>query len=102
MNDSRQQSRILCNDPQLAAALRQLLAGQVAAHEVLCEARACSEAPLCRWLGEAQLGQLGRVQAALAEVVEMLQGTRHAFKSREVGRARRRLSELMGELSGQS
>jgi hypothetical protein len=100
MNDSRQQARILCNDRQLAGTLRELLGGQVAAEQVLCEAGDCSDAPLCRWLGEAQLGQLGRVQAALVEVVEILQSTRHAFKSREVGRARRRLSELMAELSG--
>jgi hypothetical protein len=40
------------------------------------------------------------VQAALVEVVDILQSTRHAFKSRDVARARRRLSELMAELSG--
>lgn len=99
MNDSRQQARILCNDQQLASSLRELLGGQ-AAQQVLCEAGDCRDAPLCRWLGEAQLGQLGRVQAALVEVVDILQSTRHAFKSREVARARRRLSELMAELSG--
>ena len=99
MNDSGQQARILCNDQQLASTLRELLGAQ-AAQQVLCEAGDCRDAPLCRWLGEAQLGQLGRVQAALAEVVDILQSTRHAFKSRDVARARRRLSELMAELSG--
>lgn len=98
----RDEVKVLCNDPKLVEQMRVLLAGQVAADQVFCESRACSEAPLCRWLGELQLGQAGRVQATLQEVVELLHGTRHAFKSRAVAKARTRLNELMQELSGPS
>lgn len=94
--------KVLCNDPGLAEQVRGLLAGQVTAGQVFCEPRACSEAPLCRWLGELQLGQAGRVQAIVQEVVELLHGTRHAFKSRAVAQARMRLNELLRELSAPS
>ncbi|MVW75459.1 hypothetical protein [Pseudomonas xionganensis] len=95
----RDEVKVLCNDPELVEQMRELLAGQVAAEQVFCEARACSEAPLCRWLGELHLGQAGRVQATLQEVVELLHGTRHAFKSKAVAQARSRLHDLLRELS---
>jgi hypothetical protein len=91
--------KVLCRDPGRVEQMRGLLAGHVAAEQVFCEPRACSEAPLCRWLGELQLGQAGRVQATLQEVVELLHGTRHAFKSKAVAQARSRLHKLMEELS---
>ncbi|MNH46014.1 hypothetical protein D3C79_1086360 [compost metagenome] len=59
----------------------------------------CSAVPLCRWLGEAQLGAAGQVQAALLDATEVLEQTRHAFKSRELGLLRRRLVALLDKLS---
>lgn len=96
----RDEVKVLCNDPELVEQVRKLLAGQVAAEQVFCEPRACSEAPLCRWLGEVSLGQAGRLQATLLEVCELLHGTRHAFKSKAVAQARNRLNDLVRELSG--
>jgi hypothetical protein len=100
MQDNRKPARIICSDPQLAEQVRKLFMVQAPAAQVICDALDCHEAPLCRWLGEQHLGEAGKVQATLAEVVELLNSTRHAFKSREVGRARLRLRELMMEISG--
>ncbi len=95
----RDEVKVLCNDPELVEQMRKLLAGQVAAGQVFCEPRACSEAPLCRWLAEVPLGQAGRVQSTLLDVIDILHNSRHAFKSKAVAQARRRLDELLRELS---
>lgn len=102
MSGSTRPQRVICSDPKLAEQLRELLIEQPGATQVLCDARDCHEAPLCRWLGEQHLGAAGKVQATLADVIELLHGTRYAFKSKAVGQARLRLSELMEELSGPS
>lgn len=99
MPDNSRPARVVCNDPLLAERVRELLHEHSGMAQVLCDPQDCSEAPLCRWLDEQPLAIAGRVQATLQEVVELLHGTRHAFKSREVGQARARLRELMDELS---
>ena len=91
-------ARIICNDRELADKLRHLLARVAPGCEVLTEPRDCNAAPFCRWLGEAQLGLAGQVQVALAEVVEVLEQTRHSFKSRELGLLRRRLVAMLDTL----
>lgn len=92
-------ARIICNDRELAEKLRPLLVSVAPGCEVLSAPCDCSEAPFCRWLGEAQLGPAGRVQAALLEATEVLEQTRHSFKSRELGLLRRRLVAMLDTLS---
>jgi hypothetical protein len=91
--------RIICTDASLGALLRDWLDSQAAAANVICSAHDCSQAPLCRWLEDVPLGQEGRVQAALLDAVSTLIRTRHAFKSRELADLRRRLEQLLEELS---
>lgn len=88
-------ARVACSDPQLAATLRCLLNNC----EVIEDPHQCSRAPLCRWLEDAELGTHGRVQAVLSDAVDILERTRHAFRSRELGQLRRRLELLLVELS---
>ena len=87
--------RIACNDPQLACELRQLLDHC----EVLETPSDCTQAPLCRWLGESGVDDAARMKDALTETVAALERTRHAFRSRELGQLRRRLEQLLVELS---
>lgn len=88
-------ARIVCSDPVLASALR----GLCGDCEVIVDPHDCSRAPLCRWLDDTGLGPDGRVQAALSDAVATLERTRHAFRSRELGQLRRRLEQLLVELS---
>ncbi|MCO6058242.1 hypothetical protein NG726_16415 [Pseudomonas sp. MOB-449] len=60
----------------------------------------CRQMPLCRWFKDAPLSQAGHMQALLGEAIETLESTRHAFKSRELGRLRKRLQQALKELSG--
>lgn len=99
MNDSSQTTRIICNDLELADQLRQLLVHIAPDCEVLSAPSHCSAVPFCRWLGEAQLASAGVGQAALLDATEVLEQTRHAFKSRELGLLRRRLVALLDKLS---
>lgn len=99
MSESNPATRIICNNLELADQLRQLLALVAPDCEVLSTPANCSAAPLCRWLGEARLGPAGQVQAALLDATEVLEQTRHAFKSRELGLLRRRLVALLDKLS---
>ncbi|MEB6589342.1 MULTISPECIES: hypothetical protein [Pseudomonas] len=99
MHESNQAARIICNDPELADQLRQLLGHTAPDCEVLNAPSNCSFAPFCRWFNDAQLGPTGRVQAALVDAIEVLERTRHAFKSRELGLLRRRLVAVLDKLS---
>lgn len=87
--------RIACSDATLARALRRLLGDC----EVITDPHDCSQAPLCRWLSNAPLGDAGRVHTALSDAIATLERTRHAFRSRELGQLRRRLELLLVELS---
>ncbi|MDD0844975.1 hypothetical protein [Pseudomonas sp. Gutcm_11s] len=87
--------RIACSDPQLACELRHLL-GHC---EVIESPQDCSQAPLCRWLNDAEMDLAARMKDALNDTVATLERTRHAFRSRELGLLRRRLEQLLVELS---
>jgi hypothetical protein len=99
MYESNQTARVICNDRELADQLRPLLVQIAPDCEVLSAPGNCTAAPFCRWLGEGQLGPTGRIQSALLEATEVLEQTRHAFKSRELGLLRRRLQALLDKLS---
>lgn len=100
MRDSNLTPRIICNDRELADQLRHELDLLAQDCEVLSAPSDCSAAPFCRWLDDAQLGPAGCLQAALIEVTEVLERTRHSFKSRELGQLRQRLLALLDKLSG--
>lgn len=87
--------RIACSDLQLACELRRLL-GHC---EVIESPHDCSQASLCRWLDAAGTDTAARMKDALSDAVATLERTRHAFRSRELGQLRRRLEQLLGELS---
>lgn len=82
-----------------ASAVQQTLQESGIPCELLREAHDCRLAPACRWLGSAPLTDEARLIGALDEVVEVLQRTRHAFKSRELGALRRSIERLLQELS---
>ncbi|WP_282278720.1 hypothetical protein [Stenotrophomonas sp. PS02297] len=92
-------ARIICTDPGLATRLRLLLADAGEA-EVINQSCDCEQAPLCRWLDPDPLGPSGQVQAALYEAIETLERSRHAFRSREMGQLRQRLTRLLEDLAG--
>ncbi|WP_449102602.1 hypothetical protein [Pseudomonas extremaustralis] len=99
MNESNQTTRIICNDLELADQLHQLLVHIAPDCEVLSALSNCGAVPFCRWLGEAHLGSAGLAQAALMDATEVLEQSRHALKSRELGLLRRHLVVLLGKLS---
>ena len=90
---------VVSQDPALARELRALLA----AHEIPCAVltgrQDCTQAPLCRWFKDAPLSESARIHALLDDAVMVLERSRHAFKSRELGQLRLRLSEALKELS---
>lgn len=59
----------------------------------------CQQQPLCRWLQPLPAGSLGDVQSSLDDAIEVLERTRHAFKSSQLAELRKRLSQLREELS---
>ena len=85
--------------PANARAVEQALDAQGLACRLLREAHDCHRAPACRWLRDAPLGEQAHLVAALDEVIEVLQRTRHAFKSKELGQLRRRLETLLQGLA---
>ncbi|MBD9413342.1 hypothetical protein IB234_02120 [Pseudomonas sp. PDM16] len=86
---------LVCSDANQAAQLRRLHPDC----EVIADPLDCSHAPLCRWLEGSRLGTDARVHSALCDAVSILDRTRHAFRSRELGQLRRRLELLLVELS---
>jgi len=89
-------------DDQDKTRLRQLIADGQLGCQLLERPMDCQLAPACRWLDERALNDPARVQAALSDAVELLERTRHAFRSRELGELRRRLTRLLDELSQDS
>lgn len=86
------------NDPQLACRLRRLLHSEGLDCTVLARPQDCSRAPLCGWLQERPLPAHAALHASLADAIEVLERSRHAFKSRELADLRRRLQQLLGSL----
>ena len=89
---------LVCDDQALADQARQLLARSALNCTVLARACDCTRAPVCHWLKDAPLSQASRLRALLGETVEVLERTRHAFRSSELGRLRKRLEQALGEL----
>lgn len=91
---------IASGDRDLANRLRQHLAAADLPCDVLAESADCHEAPLCRWLRADPVSEPARLRAALVNAVGVLERTRHAFKSRELGELRRRLEALLEASAG--
>jgi hypothetical protein len=95
------QTRLLVTlvEPQCASRVRQLLQAQAPGCEVLGQPSDCSQAPRCHWLQALPPHQAGAVQALLSDAIEVLEQTRHAFKSAQLAQLRKRLSRMLADLS---
>lgn len=92
---------LLASDDQaLAAQAGTLLERSELGCTLITRSNDCPQMPLCRWFKDAPLNDAGRVRALLGETIEILESTRHAFKSRELGGLRKRLQQALKELSG--
>ena len=87
------------SDPQMTCRVRRLLHSDGLDCRVLARAQDCSQAPLCGWLLDQPLPAHAALHAALADAIEVLERTRHAFKSRDLASLRQRLEQLLDELS---
>lgn len=87
------------NDQQMACRVRRLLQDDGLDCNVLARPQDCSQAPLCRWLQDWPLPAHAALHATLADAIEVLERSRHAFKSRDLADLRQRLEQLLGELS---
>lgn len=85
--------------PQCVSRVRQLLQAQAPGCEVLGQPSDCSQAARCRWLQALPPHQAGAVQALLSDAIEVLEQTRHAFKSAQLAQLRKRLSRMLEDLS---
>lgn len=85
--------------PQCASRVRQLLHDQAPGCEVLGQPGDCSQAASCRWLRALPPHQAGEVQALLRDAVEVLEQTRHAFKSAQLAQLRKRTMRMLETLS---
>jgi hypothetical protein len=85
--------------PECSDRVRQLLQTQAPGCEVLGQPSDCSQAASCRWLQALPQDQAGEVQAMLSDAVEVLEQTRHAFKSAQLAQLRKRLSRMLESLS---
>lgn len=101
MDQPHRPLRVICNDEALASALEPVLSALSPGCELLSDPCDCSAMPFCRWF-ETPPGLSCQVQAALVEATAVLERTRHAFKSRELGLLRHRLQALLEELASQS
>lgn len=98
------QSRLLVTlpNPQCVSQVRQLLHAQVPGCEVLGQPRDCSQAACCHWLQALPPHQAGEVQALLRDAVEVLEQTRHAFKSAQLAQLRKRMMRMRDNLPDNS
>ncbi|MFJ3051765.1 MULTISPECIES: hypothetical protein [Pseudomonas nitroreducens/multiresinivorans group] len=91
---------VTSQDAALARQVRALLAAYELPCAVMEGPTNCEQAPLCRWFKDAPLSDSARMLALLADAIGVLERTRHAFRSRELGELRQRLSGALQELSG--
>lgn len=91
---------VASQDPAQARQVRALLAAYGLPCAVLEGPGDCEQAPLCRWFKDAPLSDAAQLHALLADAIGVLERSRHAFRSRELGELRRRLSTALEELSG--
>lgn len=95
------QTHLLLNLPDAASSrqIAELLRRQAPHCQIIDSLDSCQQRPLCRWLQRLPEGSLGEVQSHLDEAIEVLERTRHAFKSLQLAELRKRLSQLREELS---
>lgn len=91
---------VASQDPTQARQVRALLAAYELPCSVLEGPRDCEQAPLCRWFKDAPLSDTAKLHALIADAIVVLERSRHAFRSRELGELRRRLSAALSELPG--
>lgn len=77
----------------------QLLQRQAPQCDVIEDIQDCHYRPLCRWLQSLPAQSLGEVQGTLDDAIDVLERSRHAFKSTQLATLRKRLSRLVEELS---
>jgi hypothetical protein len=82
-----------------AGQLQQALQEQGVPCQVLREALDCRLAPACRWLCGAPLTDEARLIGAIDHTVEVLNKTRHAFKSKDLAQLRGSLERLLAQLA---
>ncbi|SDQ02382.1 hypothetical protein [Ectopseudomonas guguanensis] len=94
-------THLLLSLPDTASSrqIAHLLRRQAPHCEIIDGLDSCQQRPLCRWLQRLPAGSLGEVQSSLDDAIEVLEGTRHAFKSVQLAELRKRLSRLREELS---
>ncbi|MDF3931855.1 hypothetical protein [Pseudomonas citronellolis] len=90
---------VTSQDDTLVREVRALLTAYQVPCAVLGGPQDCEQAPLCRWFKDAPLSDAARVHALLADAIGVIERSRHAFRSRELGQLRRRLVEALEELS---
>lgn len=95
------QTHLLLSLPDTASSQRiaRLVRQQAPLCQVIDSLDGCQQKPLCRWLQRLPAGSLGDVQSHLDDTIEVLERTRHAFKSVQLAQLRKRLSQLREELS---
>lgn len=91
---------VTSQDQDIARQVRALLTVYQVPCAVLAGPGDCAQAPLCRWFKDAALSDAAHLHALLADAVGVLERSRHAFRSRELGQLRRRLEAALQELSG--
>lgn len=90
---------VASQDPALKRELRALLTAHGLPCTVLGGRQDCTQGPLCGWFRDEPLSDSARILALLDDAIGVLEHTRHAFKSRELGQLRRRLEDARKELS---
>lgn len=88
-------------DAQSRQCVAQLLRRQAPHCQIIGELDDCRSEPACRWLQPLPAHSLGALKADLEEAVNVLDNSRHAFKSAQLAALRKRLSRLAEELSAQ-
>lgn len=86
-------------DAETCQRVSHLLRRQAPDCQVIGTVEDCRQKPLCRWLQRLPVDSLGEVHASLDDAIEVLERSRHAFKSLQLAELRKRLILLREELS---
>ncbi|GIZ10600.1 hypothetical protein [Pseudomonas sp. NCCP-436] len=79
--------------------ITRLLDSQAPHCQVINDIQDCQHMPLCRWIRPLPSTSLGTLQASLDDAIEVLERSRHAFKSAQLAELRKRLCQVREELS---
>lgn len=95
------QTHLLLSLPDADACQRvaHLLHRQAPQCQVIAEIESCRQKPLCQWVQRLPTASLGDVHASLDDAIDVLERSRHAFKSVQLAELRKRLCQLREELS---